>query len=540
MNVTSCLGFLERHECFLLDRREIVSTPFGKLRKQMRAILTAMYEFGDDHEIIMARALRKSLSKWLTVPVPFNGEFTDTLRLLGSRDTIERRWGNDVCRAFEAAISAAESMQQNGSPMRKFLGYEIEKLFHDKKSFRIYAHPDSVEYFISIYPELREPHFIYGHNEYADLDPFDDLLKVGPLRSEGWGKCPDALLTSPRFCTLTQFVWSGSSDEDGFGMDPVTETSVVDFLANKQGLVVNGYRNALKWSSKSTRTGDTAHESEYGITDEPEEDDFSFLFRIQSSYADVHHDRSATLVHFVNDYGILVPSREEIMVYDPERNELDSAIELVLPTGQHLDGYFFVLPMIGTADFREVHVKKTKFSKIWKGCLADVIKGCKGDLSVLSQWLKMNKVSLLNLDSRIPEWCLPPGTVIPAPREWEHFNALIAVLGSHYNKYELLDKDFAKKAWAEIRRSRGVAITEGREESRTQKELEFNLLKKIMPKIVSTERQGDEFTVEVPPGNILKGSFRFFRIASVEPRLVVPDTVLREIHTIQELEIWRG
>lgn len=539
MKVTSCFEFLERHECFLLDRREIISNPFENLRKQMRAILAAMYECGDDHEIIIARALRKSLSKWLTVPVPFNGEFTDTIQLLGSRDTIERRWGNNVYRAFEAAISAAKSMQQDGSPMRIFLGYEIEKLFKDEKSFRLYAHPDSVEYFMSIYPDLREPHFIYGHNEYANSDPFDVLLKVGPLRSEGWGKCPDALLTSPRFCTLTQFVWSGSSDEDGFGMDPVTEASVVDLLAKKQGVVVNGERDALKWSSMTTKAGDTAHESEYGITDEPEEDDFSFLFRIQSCYADVHHDRLAALLQFVNTYGILVPYREEIMVYDPERNEVDRAIELVRPTGQHLDGCFFVLPMIGTADFGEVHVKTTKFSKIWKDCLAEVIKGSKGDLSVLSQWLKMKKVSLLNLDSRILEWCHPPGTVIPAPREWEHFNALIAVLGSHYNKYELLDEGFAKKAWAEIRRSRGIAINEGREESRTQKELEFNLLKKIMPEIVSTEKQGDEFAVDVPPGNILKGSFRFFRIASVELGLVVPDTVLREIHTLKELEIWR-
>lgn len=540
MNVTSCFDFLARHDYFLLDRREIVSTLFGDLRKQIRIILEAMYESGNDHEIDIACELRKSLSEWLTVPVPFDGVLIDTLQLLGNWDTIEKRWGNQIARVFEAAIRITESMQQNENPMRRTLVDEIEKLFREKKRFRIFAHRNSVDHFTSLCNDLTEQHFLYGHGDYSVSDPFDVLLKVGPLRSVGWGKCPDALLTSPRFRILTQFVWSGSSDEDGFGLDPVTGKSVVDVLSNKTSTTVTGVREALNWSLKTTQTGDTASDSEHGITDESDEDDFSFLLRIQSRYADVHRERSAVLIKFVNAHGILIPSREEILVYDPEKNEAGGAIELVRPTCKHLDGSFFILPIIDTADFGEVHVEKTKYSKIWKGCLANVIKNHQRDLSDLSQSLKMNKVSLLNLDSRLLEWCHPPGTVIPAPRKWEHFNALIAVLGEHYNKHELLGEDFAKKAWIEIRHSRGNAINEGKEESRAQKELEFDLLKKLMSEIESTDSQPDEFAVRVPPNNDLKGSYRFFRVESVEPGLVVPDTVLREIHAITEFDIWRG
>ncbi|NTV91805.1 MAG: hypothetical protein HGA72_00565 [Chlorobiaceae bacterium] len=539
MNVTSCFDFLARHDYFLLDRREIASNLFGHLRKQMRVILEAMYERGNDHEIDIARELRKSLSKWLTVPIPFDGVLTDTLQLLGNRDIIEKRWGNEVALVFDAAVRITESMQQNESPMKRTLADEIEKLFREKKRFRIFAHRDSVEHFTSLCNDLTEQHFLYGHGPYSVSDPFDVLLKVGPLRSVGWGKCPDALLTSPRFHILTQFVWSGSSDEDGFGLDPVTGKSVVDVLSNKTASTVTSVREALNWSLKTTQTGDTASDSEHAFTDESDEDDFSFLFRIQSRYADVHRERSAALVKFVNAHGILVSSREEVLVYDPEKNEAGGAIELVRPTGKHLDGCFFILPIIETADFGEVHVEKTKYSKIWKGCLAEVIKDHQRNLSGLSQRLRMNNLCLLNLDSRLLEWSHPPSTVIPAPRKWEHFNALIAVLGEHYNKQELLDNDFAKKAWIEIRHSRGNAINEGREESRAQKELEFDLLKKLMSEIKGADGHPDDFAVRVPPNNDLKGSYRFFRVESVELGLVVPDTALREIHAITEFDIWR-
>ena len=63
MTVTSCFDFLARHECFLLDRREIVSNLFGNLRKHLRMILETIYESGNDYEIEMAHELRKCLSK---------------------------------------------------------------------------------------------------------------------------------------------------------------------------------------------------------------------------------------------------------------------------------------------------------------------------------------------------------------------------------------------------------------------------------------------------------------------------------------------
>jgi len=53
------------------------------------------------------------------------------------------------------------------------------------------------------------------------VKPFEVLIKMGPLRSKGWGSAPDAIVSAPRFGTLVQIVWAGCADEDDFGYDPV-------------------------------------------------------------------------------------------------------------------------------------------------------------------------------------------------------------------------------------------------------------------------------------------------------------------------------
>jgi len=61
----------------------------------------------------------------------------------------------------------------------------------------------------------------------------------------------------------------------------------------------------------------------------------------------------------------------------------------------------------------------------------------------------------------------------------------------------------------------------------------------MMQEIVTANNGRDEFTVPVPPDHDLQGSYRFFLVESVEHGLVVPDTVLREIHSVTEFDIWQ-
>lgn len=534
MNITSCFELLKNQESFLLNRRVIAYSLFSKLRRNMRMIIQANLEGGTDRDIEIAYVWRKRLSEWLTVPVPFDQDLMDTLQLLGNLDSVNRIYEKEIGNALDAALAAAHAMQQTENPLISALRDEIEKLFREGKDFRIYAHPKSVRYYSSLSENLTEQHFLYGNSRYGAIEPVDVLLKIGPLRSIGWGKCPDALLTSPRFRTLTQFVWTELSDEERFGLDPVSGEMISDVLANRGGKSVSGFGQSLQWSVNVVRYGDPVNDPENDPTDDPYEDDFSFLFRLQKEYADRNQARSASLIKFVNGYGILVPSGTDVLEYDPERFSVD----LVSPVGAHLDGSIFVLPVIEMADFGGVHVDKVSYSGIWKRHLSEVI-GMDHEEFCLK--LQDEGVGLINICSRVQEWCTPPRTVIPAPQKWEHFSALISVLANRYQKMELQDENFAKKAWAEIRRSKGKAITEGRQEHQVQRELEYELLKSLIPQITGTQKAEDEFEINIPPEHHeLKGLYRFFSVASVEEGLTVPETVLHEIHSIPEFDIWRG
>src|SRR5262249_44015943 len=77
--------------------------------------------------------------------------------------------------------------------------------------------------------------FLHSVRDYRLVDPFDILLKVGPLRSRGWGSCPDSLITAPRFRKFIQIVWSGCGDEEGFGYDPVVSAHTIGSQGHRCG-----------------------------------------------------------------------------------------------------------------------------------------------------------------------------------------------------------------------------------------------------------------------------------------------------------------
>jgi len=57
--------------------------------------------------------------------------------------------------------------------------------------------------------------FIHTSREYRDTQPFEMLVKFGPLRALVGGPYP-ILYCRSRFQSLGQVVWSGSLDEPSF------------------------------------------------------------------------------------------------------------------------------------------------------------------------------------------------------------------------------------------------------------------------------------------------------------------------------------
>src|SRR5215831_10954447 len=89
-------SFLETHASFNLRRHEVGSRSFASLRRNLRYIVRNLYEEGDETGRGVGDELRLLLYEWLTVPVPFDGDFGQAIQeVLGSPSDIERRWGRD-------------------------------------------------------------------------------------------------------------------------------------------------------------------------------------------------------------------------------------------------------------------------------------------------------------------------------------------------------------------------------------------------------------------------------------------------------------
>lgn len=180
---------------------------------------------GDSQEV--AERLRILLSEWLTVPIPFNSELLESVSALGDAKAVETRWGREIRAAYDLACAAASAIQHMENPVRIELRDTIQLLRILGRSWRIYCHRRARVHFESIFAAepLAADAFLHSVRDYREAEPFDVLIKVGPLRSRGWGSAPDALLSAPRFATLIQIVWTGCADEDDFGYDPVAAPS---------------------------------------------------------------------------------------------------------------------------------------------------------------------------------------------------------------------------------------------------------------------------------------------------------------------------
>ena len=93
--------------------------------------------------------------------------------------------------------------------------------------------------------------------DYREVEPFDVLVKVGPLRSKGWGSAPDATLSAPRFAKMVQIVWSGCGDEDDFGYDPAGIIAGGASAPASSREADRGGSRAIRWTRETSSGSET-------------------------------------------------------------------------------------------------------------------------------------------------------------------------------------------------------------------------------------------------------------------------------------------
>ncbi len=536
VTTTEIFSFIDQHKAWEIERREVSSYYFSVLRQNLLFIIKRLYALDAYDAKEKSNTLRWRLSEWLTSPIIFDGSLLDTVRSIGDPDQIAKRWP-DIKSAYDSSLIAATQLVNTENPVRQEIHRVIRDLIDHSKSFMIYCHKETKSDFESILQTfstqlLESDHFICTPKSYRNVELFDVLLKVGPLCSSGWGKCPDALLTAPRFDQLVYFVWSGSRDEEGFGLDPVTGEAIIG--ENSQNLLINpknGIMQGVSWKWNTQKTGDENCPSDnLPIVDE---DEFQVFRNIDKA-----DKKPASLIKLDEKYGILYPIKDHILSFDPFANSLEEQIGLRLLDEMQSDGIFIILPVLSPVDFGELHAKEGEFSPIWKKQLTEAIQA---DQAGLCMQLSERGLDLIHLYSRLEDWCKPPDTVIPAPRRAEHFKILINLLAIDF-KDRIADRrlQWWQYAWMEIRHSRGEAISEGRY---TQDLLHENIL--ILLNLLREEIKGkwhfnNDFIVTIPAGKELQGYFRFCRVIDIEKGFLAPDLALGGINELKEFVQWQG
>jgi hypothetical protein len=524
---TQIFEFIASQDGCELRRNEAHSAAFAELRSHLRQLIDLLRDVDDAVGASMLQKLRAVLSELLTVPVPFDATLADRLAFADSGHL--NRWGRDAAYAFEAVRDVAALLASFDNPLRASLTAAFESFRAQRIRFRILCHRQAVPHFQSLVahdPSLitAPDDFLHSTADYRDSALFDVLVKVGPLRSQGWGRVPDALLTAPRFRCLEQFVWAGCPDEDGFGFDPVAPASV----ALKTEAVPASTTARLDWLVHVTRSGD-----EFTPTGAVE-DDLTFVQRIPR----LAGLRKAVLVDLSSARAVLYPPHAKVLSFDAT-DGASEPIEYRIPGEALVEGHFLAWPEIEDPDFGEVNAEQGQYSRIWKQKLRQEKRR---DQAGLLKKLSAAGIDLVSLPSCVVHWCKDPTTVIPAPQQRQHFRMLIDVLREDFRTVPNSARHRRppwEYAWHEIAMSRVKAIQAGLQEQALVDEELITVLQGRLPDLISAARTHDTFRVELPEGDSLSGAVTFFRVLGLDSGFLAPDTAFRRLMTGTEANAWR-
>ena len=512
----------------VVERYELHLPAFADLRRSLGTIVLRLQETEDADAIEASDSIRIQLSEWLTVPVPFDQRLIEWSIALGTSAHIETRWGADIRKAHDTALDAAKELLQTENPARTGLREALLKLAKDGRVPRIFCHRRVREHFeslgggISLSPET----FLHSVVDYRETDPFDVLLKCGPLRSRGWGAAPDALITAPRFRTLTQFVWAGSADEEGFGLDPVAGVSTA------VSATAAGGASAVHWTRRTIPTGDMS-----GAAAQAVEFDELKIFHQMSKGASL---RRAVLVDVGEDHGILFPPNAQVPSFDPDADRHEPPFGFRVPGETLAPGMLLIRAQLGDLDLGGVQAADGHYSRVWKQKLTEALRTNAIDLI---KRLRAAGLNLQHLAGRARRWCKAPTTVIHAPQQKKHFEILIGALGIEHDAdapASVRRRPWWQYAWGEIARSRGEAIVDGTQKQEIKYEELFALLKEVLPELKAEASAGTSYRYLLPVGRSLRGVVHFYPVRSIEDGFLVPDYALKEMTELDSVEQWRA
>lgn len=522
-----------------VHRYEVYSADFERVRRSVFKIIGMLIETEDTVALGKAASLRALLFSWLTDPVDFSLEAKDRFTAVMPRaERVRALFGADVAHASALTLEGLSELAQSPNPLREKLVEIILSHLSTGEALSIYCPRTSRCLFEQLLSNARvsdDAPINYAHtaHQYARLPFVDALIKIGPLRSQGWGGCPDALVTAPRQKSLKNLVWRGSRDEDGFGFSPLDgwrrRSESEDGSENEDGSAPGGL--SVRWNHYQIGALENADNDSENIF---ELDELTHLGGRRDLTGDTL--RSCVVLWFAGARATLLPPEAKVIV-------VDSAFDAVVSTVRakdcvDIDGAVAVFPEIDEVELGRYSSAGTEVSRSWKSALKELYE--RNDMLLLNS-LRDEGVDLKSLDKLIPNWFSSGKGVIQAPQSRVHFEALMRVLG--YENKSVAARNgrkvaFWRAAWHEVAESRGKAIQSGQLASDIVNDQIVSLLEQNVD-VVEEALQRGTTRIDLTERTGLRGHLNVFEINGAEIGLMAPDTELRRVIPAERAAQWR-
>jgi hypothetical protein len=525
LSTTSLFDYLRAHPVLRVERRVFVSAAFSETRRVLRQIVEELHDVDEAHVRELSMFLQISLLEWLTTPKKFGDGVLQRLSSFGDTARLASVWGAQAAACIQRAQRSLEVLARIENPLRHGFAEAVEEQRRFGHDFRVYCHRSALEIYQSALEgsglaRLNPDQILHSLVDYRDCETFEVLIKVGPLKSRGWGAVPDAILTAPRFGELLVLAWNGSNDDSDFGFDPCS------LSAGTKSVGRQDRTQSTRVLTTTTYRGDdvTLLEREEPVVDELN------LFRELRKQDGM---RPAILVTLSGGNGVLLSPQSSVISFFPLRAvptlEKGAAREVLVR------GSFLVRPMLGAVDLGGTKAEHGSYSDEWKARLAAM---AKSDRHALISKLEDAGLRLVHMSAAIDHWLRPATTVIHAPQQVNHFRILIDVLGFGTDS-NTKSRKWWQNAWDEISVSRGVAIREGVIEHDLLLSECIDALQMHMDEIRACALDDGSFRFGFPPGSAITGAVAFERVEAVEDGFLVPASELTLLRDPREADQWR-
>ena len=512
-------------------RKEVEFLPVVEFRKSLIGIFQQL-DRSDERQNAIADRIWSIISKLLSSASAFETILPDaTEQLFVSPKTVKENWGNEIWANYERAVSIAYSLVGVPNPIFQELLKCIKLLIQTSQTFRIIYPKQWI-------PELSDMlktegidesyiNIISSTPDYRDCEYIDTIIKVGPMRKQGWSRTPDSLLTSPKCKTIIQITWEKTPDESSHGYDPIVPVSrsqpgkikskIVDWEVNIQSVVV-------EWNN--TIPPPTIEVSGIILSDE--------LSTLSVTSREI---RSAVLLSLDPYYGILSAPAGKIIVFNPGQTT-DTCCDIKSAATIEPGSFIAIIGDYTIDTDADGTTGLDNYSQTWKAKLEKEIESAP---IAFIQILEQNGLDLSELRSAIRHWIQPTSTVIHAPQRSRHFEIICRIMGlNHTVNFRGTQLPFWRAAWNEITISRGEAIQAGMQNSERVENMVSEEIRKINDTLNLEISEKNKIILKIPSGE--DGGYlpvTLHKILEIESGYRAPDCELRKILQLDYIQQWQ-